>query len=150
LKEFHQESQNETEYPSSIAVDLQGNPYVTIATNGAGYFMNLKLSKTNGSSMWQHNYNTGGYNAPVKILVDDNYNIYAASLMGQRTLVLKYSQQMVGIENNNNIAKDFSLEQNFPNPFNPSTTIKYTVGKQSKLKKTVYDIIGKEPAVIIN
>jgi len=39
---------------------------------------------------------------------------------------------------------DYQLSQNYPNPFNPSTTIKYSVPAQSKIKITLYDIIGNE------
>ena len=39
---------------------------------------------------------------------------------------------------------DYQLSQNYPNPFNPSTTIKYSVPSQSKIKITLYDIIGNE------
>jgi len=39
---------------------------------------------------------------------------------------------------------DYQLFQNYPNPFNPSTSIKYSVPSQSKIKITLYDIIGNE------
>ena len=42
------------------------------------------------------------------------------------------------------IVTDYQLLQNFPNPFNPGTTIKYSVPKQSEIKLVMYDIIGNE------
>jgi hypothetical protein len=53
------------------------------------------------------------------------------------------------------LPQTFSLEQNFPNPFNPVTTIQYSVRSQenkdvfSVLLK-VYDILGNEVATIVN
>ncbi len=44
----------------------------------------------------------------------------------------------------------FYLNQNYPNPFNPSTTIRFTVPKDSKVKIVVYDLLGKEVATLIN
>lgn len=44
----------------------------------------------------------------------------------------------------------YSLEQNYPNPFNPSTSIKFSIPKQSNVKLVVYDVIGKEVAVLVN
>jgi hypothetical protein len=44
----------------------------------------------------------------------------------------------------------YSLEQNYPNPFNPSTKIKYTIPRAGDVKITVYDILGKEVAVLVN
>jgi hypothetical protein len=38
----------------------------------------------------------------------------------------------------------FSLEQNFPNPFNPTTTIQFSIPQTSKVDLMVYDALGKE------
>ena len=46
--------------------------------------------------------------------------------------------------------QQFVLEQNFPNPFNPTTTIRYTLPTSSKVKLTIYDIHGKEVATLVN
>lgn len=42
----------------------------------------------------------------------------------------------------------YSLAQNFPNPFNPVTTINYSVPEPGYIKLTIYDLIGKEVAVL--
>lgn len=45
---------------------------------------------------------------------------------------------------------DFSLEQNFPNPFNPSTRINYQIANDNFVTLKVYDIIGNEIAALVN
>ena len=44
------------------------------------------------------------------------------------------------------VPRRFELYQNFPNPFNPSTTIKYDLPKESRVKIVVYDVLGREVA----
>jgi endo-1,4-beta-xylanase len=51
----------------------------------------------------------------------------------------------------------FALDQNYPNPFNPSTSMGYTVGAVStrsspvsNVRLTVYDLLGREVAVLVN
>lgn len=53
--------------------------------------------------------------------------------------------------NNGNVIPDeFMLEQNYPNPFNPSTNIKYHLPKSGIVKISVFDINGREAAVLVN
>jgi len=47
------------------------------------------------------------------------------------------------INNNQNQPKKYLLSQNFPNPFNPTTNIKYSVKENSFISITVYDVTGK-------
>jgi hypothetical protein len=42
------------------------------------------------------------------------------------------------------------LEQNFPNPFNPSTTIEYAVAARTHVSLKVYDMSGREVATLID
>jgi hypothetical protein len=48
------------------------------------------------------------------------------------------------------IPQTFELYQNFPNPFNPVTKIKYDIPKTSKVKLIIYDILGREVITLIN
>ncbi|MCO6446309.1 MAG: T9SS type A sorting domain-containing protein [Ignavibacterium album] len=44
----------------------------------------------------------------------------------------------------------FSLNQNFPNPFNPVTSIQYAIANKQFVTLKVYDILGKEIATLVN
>lgn len=51
---------------------------------------------------------------------------------------------------NNQIPVKFSLSQNYPNPFNPSTSISYDIPVNGFVKISVYDMLGKEVATLVN
>jgi hypothetical protein len=42
------------------------------------------------------------------------------------------------------------LEQNYPNPFNPSTTITYRVPTAAYVQLRVYDVLGREVAMLLD
>jgi hypothetical protein len=44
----------------------------------------------------------------------------------------------------------FNLEQNFPNPFNPETNIRFSIPIESDVRVTVFDVLGSEVAQLIN
>ena len=50
----------------------------------------------------------------------------------------------------NNGKKIFELKHNYPNPFNPTTKIKYSIPNRSKVIMKVYDILGKEIETLVN
>jgi photosystem II stability/assembly factor-like uncharacterized protein len=54
--------------------------------------------------------------------------------------------QLIG----NEIPENFSLSQNYPNPFNPSTKIRFNLQKSSLTMLDVYDILGRQIAVLVN
>jgi hypothetical protein len=56
---------------------------------------------------------------------------------------LDWSNKSVYIADNNE-SKSFTLGQNFPNPFNPSTKIAYRLNKAAQVRLSVYDITGRE------
>ena len=57
---------------------------------------------------------------------------------------------IVGVEDEEKLPTEFALEQNFPNPFNPGTTFRYSIPTQSKVVIKVYDILGNEIALLMD
>jgi len=48
-----------------------------------------------------------------------------------------------GLSDNAQTPDEFNLEQNWPNPFNPATTLKYTLPEAGHVRLTVYDTMGR-------
>ncbi len=57
----------------------------------------------------------------------------------------------VGIEPvSSNVPTDYSLSQNFPNPFNPVTNIKFDLPKSSFTVVEIFDELGRKASVLVN
>jgi photosystem II stability/assembly factor-like uncharacterized protein len=70
---------------------------------------------------------------------------------GSTGMILKYNAAVIGIQNQNqNYPQTDILHQNYPNPFNPATTIEFSIAKTSRVKITIYDVLGRELTVLLN
>jgi photosystem II stability/assembly factor-like uncharacterized protein len=55
-----------------------------------------------------------------------------------------------GIVKKENTVDDFSISNNYPNPFNPATTISYSVPADGKVVVKVFDVLGRELSTLVN
>lgn len=65
------------------------------------------------------------------------------------SLILEITPTSVSQENSI-IPAEYFLSDNFPNPFNPTTKISYSIPKASFVNLSVYDIIGRKIATLVN
>lgn len=52
--------------------------------------------------------------------------------------------------NNSEITFDYSLLENYPNPFNPSTNISFTLKEECKVSIIIYNILGREIVTLVD
>ena len=64
--------------------------------------------------------------------------------------VWHFTTGATNISLNSEIPKEFKLYNSYPNPFNPSTKIKFDIPKSSYVKLIVYDVLGREIKTLVN
>jgi hypothetical protein len=75
----------------------------------------------------------------VEVVTPEKFSV----LMRKRVGILNVTQKNVA-------PTEFRLEQNFPNPFNPSTRIAFSVQVSGFTSLKVFDILGREVATLVN
>ena len=70
----------------------------------------------------------------------------------RQKLLTSYFQKNVTavIDQNEFSVYEYKLEQNYPNPFNSSTVISFVIASAEFVKLTIYDILGKEAAILLD
>lgn len=81
--------------------------------------------------------------------IDENQELFLVSFNGK---IYKFIPTLTNVNDKQNPINNFYLYQNFPNPFNPATTISYSVpsvnNKLVSLK--IFDILGNEVATLVD
>ena len=75
-----------------------------------------------------------------RLIATNRFGTVADTVLFDLTSVAGFGQQPPG----------FVLEQNYPNPFNPGTTIPYQIAVRAHVVITVFDVLGREVAVLRN
>lgn len=57
---------------------------------------------------------------------------------------------LTAVDNDNALPASFALLENFPNPFNPTTTISYTIPAAAHVHLAVYDLAGQQVALLVD
>lgn len=81
----------------------------------------------------------------IAALRDSMLNAKYLYVPGDSASALITSKNITGIESNSsNIPKQYYLSDNYPNPFNPSTTIEFGLPEQSNVTLTICNILGQK------
>ncbi len=81
--------------------------------------------------------------------LDCSYTTANAAFKGTDGLPVgsaKWKSTVTAIENTTELPTEFSLSNNYPNPFNPSTKIQFSVPSNAKVALVVYNALGQEVA----
>jgi hypothetical protein len=109
----------------------------------------IVMRTTDGGSTWEEQLFESHFNLNGVYFTDSNNG----TAVGNSGTILRTTNggiTSVKEENLSNISSEFTISQNYPNPFNPTTTIKYSVSKQSIVAIKVYDVLGREIETLVN
>ena len=90
-------------------------------------------------------YTTPGYAVAIEAVAD---TVYVGDISG--LLVLGYVSPTGVVESLGHLPSDFGLLSNYPNPFNPSTTLRYWVESPSQVELTIHNLLGRKVKTLLN
>ena len=124
----------------STATEINNKGFQVERMTSTNNYQNIAFVDGHGTSTQQHDYSftdkklaDGKYTYRIKQLDYDGKNQYSRSVK-------------VSI----NAPKEFSLSQNYPDPFNPATTIKYSIPSDGPVSLQIYDLLGREVKILVN
>ncbi|MBU1678553.1 MAG: T9SS type A sorting domain-containing protein, partial [Bacteroidetes bacterium] len=149
----------------SIGVKLVSNSFTFLLENDTNTFLLDNQSLYRIDSLAQPIWGEEGlqftlddctmFNA--KVLTDNNLGIivlWNECVSGVRGKLINKNGE-IGIvtrvdETNTDYLSRFVVSSNYPNPFNPSTTIMYDLPQEVRVNIKLYDLLGQEVATIVN
>jgi uncharacterized delta-60 repeat protein len=161
---------NGTDAADAIGLFTDANNIKNVVVTGKSWgtqlnydYATVKYNAVTGSQTQVSRYSLNGLTNDIAedLYVSDNLNtvyvtgcseLIAGSKITQSsvsTMMLDWSKS-TELTTESNTPKKFELHQNYPNPFNPSTTIKFDISVASKVKLTVYDMLGRIADVLVN
>ena len=126
-------------------VESQKFNYTYSATNKVV----TKVGQQMFQNVWKDNDRaTSSYNVDDHITKELNESYLGSSWVNQAQTLYSYSP--TAVEEGATTVNNFELSDNFPNPFNPTTTINYELAAAGFITLKVFDILGNEVAQLVN
>jgi len=113
--------------------------------DGTGWRSISGLITGAGSSASSHSYQY--LDRDVTVGQTYSYRLMSVDLDGNRMVVSDVASE---VEPSNAVVTKFSLYQNFPNPFNPTTQITYDLAEATEVSLQVFDLLGREVGTLVN
>jgi hypothetical protein len=145
-------------YPTANIKFVPNSSYQLKYENNFDERVNIRLYKNGALALKikDSTENTGRFVWKVPatgLSVDSIYTIKISSVLDSNLYAVSPSFSIsttVGVVNTEIVIREFALLQNYPNPFNPTTTIRFSVPSVQQVSIKIYDLLGKEIAMLMN
>jgi hypothetical protein len=124
------------------------NTTVYLAATSIGLYSTTQLNG-NSTSWFKEASGLIGSTVSNDIAKSLNSNLVAVGTHG-RGIFIGEPNSSVNVDEDKLTASSFELFNNYPNPFNPTTIIEYSVVSNEFVSLKVYDMLGKEIATLVN
>jgi len=112
---------------------------------------NTIYRSTNGAANWTNAHVAGTAVFQDIDFVVGNGNCPDGWAVGNAGAISRMSGEPTGISTvSSEVPSSYLLKQNYPNPFNPTTNINFSLPKSGLVTLKIYDISGREVAVLLN
>jgi subtilisin family serine protease len=127
------------------------NAFTTCYDNGSGTSFSCPLIAGTSALILEANPNLTPMQLMTVLKTYSSRSSNPDNLMGWGIIdALASVQAVVTVNDDNNNPENFYILRNYPNPFNPSTRIQFSVPQKSVVKLTLNDILGREIKILLN
>jgi len=144
---FVDTKENETDHPWRMSYTLDNSENVL---DGNWNYVQIPLSSFTETGSWDNAWfePQGLFDwKAVQLfeIVDEHGVLFSTELMFDEITIFDPNSTDI---DEDQITFNYKLHQNFPNPFNPQTTIIFEIPEREEVELRIYDILGKEVALL--
>ena len=134
-------------WSGGIWVDMTAS-YYTYDDNE--HIIEVLTQRWNGSTWINSNRTSQSYDTNGNLIASIYQNYFATSWTNFFRILYSWQEFSTGVNAIDNNTRSYSLLDNYPNPFNPSTQINFSIAKQGSVSLKIYDLLGRNIATLLN